>query len=82
MNTSDIAAIIEFKKSLSAYELGAIEALEFSKKESDWHSNPYEPGFTEYDHFTEGWTAVRDGNIDVTAPTLKARFEAAKSGRR
>lgn len=74
-------SVIEFKKALSAYELGAIEALYYSKKESDFDSNPYEPGFREYVLFSEGWIAARDGTIDVTSPTLKARFEAAKAGR-
>lgn len=81
MSTLNNPSVIEFKKNLSAYELGAIEALYYSTKENDWHSNPFEPGFIEYDHFSEGWIAARDGSIDVTEPTLKIRFEAAKAGR-
>lgn len=66
-----------FKNSLTAFEKGAIAALESTRRDQTWDTNPYEPGFDEYEAFNNGWNAVRDNAIDQLRPTLRDRYYEA-----
>lgn len=70
----------EFKASLSPFDLGAVTAMAVDRQNQELDDNPYEPGFTEFDRFNEGWFATRDGVIDELKPSLRKRYEAAKRG--
>lgn len=62
----------------SAFEIGAIHFLQNMTVDS----NPYEPGFTEYDHFIEGWVAAENDQLGTALPpSFLARYQATSLGR-
>lgn len=67
----------DFKNSLTAFEKGAVAALESVRRDQLWDTNPYEPGFDEYEAFSNGWNAVRDGTLDQVRPALRVRYHEA-----
>lgn len=60
-------------ENFSAFEIGAINFME----SKELGANPYEPGFTEYDQFNEGWAAAKDGQIAGQAHSIQCRYQTA-----
>lgn len=60
-------------ESFTAFEIGIIHFMESQRL----GSNPYEPGFLEYDQFTEGWAAAKEGQVDIRLPSLQSRYQDA-----